>query len=63
MTCKMEKNDHFRHFSNSYHFSNISRFFLASFYIKQILDACRVSMNRHKAMIQNVSFLFLFGTL
>ena len=40
--------------------SGILGFFLASFYIKQILDACRVSMNRHKALIQNVSFLFFF---
>ena len=40
--------------------SQILGVLLASFYIKQILDACRVSMNRHKALIQNVSFLFLF---
>ena len=43
--------------------SRILGFFLASFYIKQILDACRVSINRHKAMIQNVSFLFCFLAL
>ena len=38
--------------------SRILGVFLASFYIKQILDACRVSINRHKAMIQNLSFFF-----
>ena len=38
--------------------SQILGFFLASFYRKQILDASRVSKNRHKAMIQNLSFLF-----
>ena len=43
--------------------SQILGLFLASFYIKQILDACRVSKNRHKAMIQNVSFLFCFLAL
>ena len=40
--------------------SRILGFFLANFYIKQILDACRVSINRHKAMIQNASFSFCF---